>query len=487
MCSKEGSALKKLLSLLLVCMLVFSAGVFSYAAYSSEARQAADELYGLGLFSGTGVAKNGSPIYSLDKTLTRQEAITMVLSLMGKTEEARQTVSQTHFTDVDPWAVPYVGYAYLQGITAGVGKDRFGAQQSVTATEYLTFLLRCLAYENGKDFRWDSATVLADWIGVTRGEYEDAQVFTRGDAVIVSERALHAFCKGTRQTMAQQVLGLELDAPLAIPERVTEHPYKFSLADVPDYTGAPFVVLNAGIPSFTEDDLSYLSYEHYGDLDNLGRCTAAVACLHADLMPDGNRHSLWEIKPSGWKSTRYDDLIDDKYLYNRCHLIAYSLSGEEKNAKNLITGTNSMNQDGMRGFETRVANYLNHNDNHVLYRSTPVFEGRNLVATGVHLEAMSVEDGGEGILLNAFIYNVQPGIEIDYRNGNSKALPNAKEIIENRDAATEDTAYVANTKTGKFHYTWCSAAQAMAEQNRYYSNDREELMELFEPCRMCNP
>jgi DNA-entry nuclease len=141
----------------------------------------------------------------------------------------------------------------------------------------------------------------------------------------------------------------------------------------------------------------------------------------------------------------------------------------------------------MSGFETRVANYLNHSDNHVLYRSTPIFEGNNLVATGVHLEAMSVEDGGEGLMLNAFIYNVQPGIEIDYRNGNSKALPNAKEIIENRQAATEDTAYVANTKTGKFHYTWCSAAQAMAEQNKYYSNDRDELIELFEPCKMCNP
>ena len=146
-----------------------------------------------------------------------------------------------------------------------------------------------------------------------------------------------------------------------------------------------------------------------------------------------------------------------------------------------------MNQDGMRGFETRVANYLNHSNNHVLYRSTPVFEGRELVARGVHLEAMSVEDGGEGILLNVFIYNVQPGIEIDYRNGNSKAMENAAEIIANRNAAPEGMAYVANTKTGKFHYTWCSAAEAMSELNRYYSNDRDELIQLFTPCKICNP
>ncbi|MBR0051731.1 MAG: DNA/RNA non-specific endonuclease, partial [Firmicutes bacterium] len=238
---------------------------------------------------------------------------------------------------------------------------------------------------------------------------------------------------------------------------------------------------------FSEEELSHLSFERYGELDSLGRCTAALGCLHSDLMPTGSRHSMWSIKPSGWKTTRYDDLIPDKYLYNRCHLIAFSLAGEEMNEQNLITGTRSMNQDGMRGFETRVANYLNHSDNHVLYRSTPVFEGRELVARGVHLEAMSVEDGGEGILLNVFIYNVQPGIEIDYRNGNSRAMENAAEIIANRNAAPEGMAYVANTKTGKFHYTWCSAAEAMSELNRYYSNDRDELIQLFTPCKICNP
>ena len=479
--------MKKLLSLLLCCILVLSACVFSYAANSTEAKAAADQLYGLGLFAGTGTDAKGNPVYSLDRTLTRQEAITMVLSLLGKTEEARQTVSMTHFLDVDAWAVPYVGYAYQQGITAGVSSTEFGAHRDVTATEFLTFLLRCLGYENKKDFSWNKATVKTDWIGITRGDYADQDVLTRADAVVACERTLHAFCKNSKETLAEQVLGLSLDEPLALSEKVANSTYVFKLADVPAYSGPPFVVLNAGIPSFTEDDLSHLSFERYGDLDSLGRCTPAFACLHKDLMPTGNRHSIWSIKPSGWKTIRYDDLIPDKYLYNRCHLIAFSLSGEEGNEKNLITGTYSMNQDGMRGFETRVANYLNHNDNHVLYRSTPVFEGRNLLASGVHLEAMSVEDRGEGLMLNVYIYNVQPGIEIDYRNGNSKALPNAAEIIANRDAAVEGAAYVANTKTGKFHYTWCHAAENIAEQNKYYSDDRDELIELFEPCKICNP
>ncbi|MBR3719188.1 MAG: DNA/RNA non-specific endonuclease, partial [Firmicutes bacterium] len=173
--------------------------------------------------------------------------------------------------------------------------------------------------------------------------------------------------------------------------------------------------------------------------------------------------------------------------YNRCHLIAFSLAGENANAKNLITGTRSMNIDGMSGFEARISNYLSHSDNHVLYRATPVFSGNDLLARGVHLEALSEEDGGEGIMLNVFIYNVQPGIEIDYSTGESRAMENAQEVIANRNAALPDSAYVANTKTGKFHYTWCRAAQTMAERHKYYSDDREELIQFFEPCKICNP
>ncbi len=478
--------MRRVMTLLLCCLVTLCSSGLCFSA-DSEAEQAADSLYGLGLFSGTGTAADGSPVYSLDRTLTRQEAITMILHLLGRSDEAMQTVSLTHFLDVDPWAIPFVGYAYQQGITAGTGPDTFGAHRDVTASEYLTFLLRCLGYEEGRDFLWYGSVSLADRIGITRGEYQADAVLTRADAVIVSERALHAFCKGSRQTLAGQILQTDLDEPLRLPQRVADSGWTFRMEDVPAYTGAPYVILNAGIPSFSEEDLSHLSFERYGELDSLGRCTAALGCLHKDLMPTGSRHSIWSIKPSGWKTVRYDDLIPDKYLYNRCHLIAFSLAGEEMNEKNLITGTRSMNQDGMRGFETRVANYLNHCDNHVLYRSTPVFEGRELVARGVHLEAMSVEDGGEGILLNVFIYNAQPGIEIDYRTGNSKAMENAAEIIANRNAAVSDAAYVANTKTGKFHYTWCSAAESMSELNRYYSNDRDELVQLFTPCRICNP
>ena len=196
---------------------------------------------------------------------------------MGKTDEARQTVSQTHFLDVDAWAVPYVGYAYQQGITAGVAADRFGAQQNVTATEFLTFLLRCLGYENGRDFRWDDALRKTDWIGVTRGEYTNGQTFTRADAVVVCERALHAFCRNSRETLAEQVLGMALDEPLALPQTVADSSYAFRLADVPAYTGAPYVILNAGIPSFSEDELSAMSF--YSRNREIGNVSIRKFCL----------------------------------------------------------------------------------------------------------------------------------------------------------------------------------------------------------------
>ena len=478
--------MRKALPLLLSFILLFASCVFSYGV-QGEAQQAADQLYALGLFSGTGTSADGSPIYGLDRTLTRQEAITMILSLLGKTQEARSMASASHFTDVDPWAQPYVEYAFQKGITAGVGPGLFGAHREVSAAEYLTFLLLCLGYEQGTDFQWDESPVRTDWIGITRGEYAGGQSFTRADAVIVSERALHACRKGSDDTLADTLGLVTLDQDLALPAQVASSSWSFDLEDVPAYTGAPFVLLNAGIPEFSEEDLSLLSFERYGNLDALGRCTAAFACLSRDLMPEGERDAIGQIRPTGWHTVRYDDLIEDRYLYNRCHLIAFSLAGENANAKNLITGTRSMNIDGMSGFEARISNYLSHSDNHVLYRATPVFSGNDLLARGVHLEVLSEEDGGEGIMLNVFIYNVQPGIEIDYSTGESRAMENAQEVIANRNAALPDSAYVANTKTGKFHYTWCRAAQTMAERNKYYSDDREELIQFFEPCKICNP
>ena len=193
----------------------------------------------------------------------------------------------------------------------------------------------------------------------------------------------------------------------------------YNISELPKYTGQDYVVLNNNVPSFTEDDYNTTYVEKYSELDDLGRCGVAFAMVSIDTMPTEKRGSIGMIKPSGWHTVKYDN-VDGKYLYNRCHLIGYQLTGENANVKNLITCTRSMNTKGMLQFENKVADYVEDTKNHVLYRVTPVFEGSNLVATGVVMEAKSIEDNGKGISFNVFVYNVEDGIEIDYSNGNSK-------------------------------------------------------------------
>lgn len=195
----------------------------------------------------------------------------------------------------------------------------------------------------------------------------------------------------------------------------------FSIADISPYTDAPYASVNGNQPYFTEADLTSQSYEFYSDLDGLGRCGAAYASIGIDLMPTEKRGNIGKVKPSGWHTAKYD-IVDGKYLYNRCHLIGFQLSGENANKKNLITGTRYMNVEGMLPFENMVADYVKETKNHVLYRVTPIFEGDNLIASGVLMEAESVEDKGEGILFCVYVYNVQPGIRIDYATGESSLL-----------------------------------------------------------------
>lgn len=191
---------------------------------------------------------------------------------------------------------------------------------------------------------------------------------------------------------------------------------------IPEYTGEPYAEINGNIPFFTDEDMGTSSFEIYSDLDSLGRCGVAYANVGRDLMPTEERGEIGSIKPSGWVQAKYEGIVDSKppYLYNRCHLIAYCLTAENANEKNLITGTRYMNVEGMLPFEEKVARYLDSNDNHVLYRVTPIFDGDNLVANGVLIEAYSVEDNGAGICFCVYVYNVQPGIDIDYRSGESK-------------------------------------------------------------------
>lgn len=273
-----------------------------------------------------------------------------------------------------------------------------------------------------------------------------------------------------------------------------------TVSDVPEYSGEPYVEINDNQPDFTEEELTTVSYEEYSKLDSLGRCGEAEACIGEDLMPEGERESISEVIPSGWENNEYD-IVDGGYLYNRCHLIGYQLTGENANEENLITGTRYMNTEGMLPFENMVAEYVQETEYHVMYRVTPVFEGEDLVASGVHMEAESVEDDGEGISFNVYVYNVQPEITIDYSTGeNWESLRSASSTDEETAGTRESSAnesgendeeqtYILNTNTHKFHKPDCSGVKDMKEKNREeYTGIREELIEEgYEPCGRCRP
>lgn len=189
--------------------------------------------------------------------------------------------------------------------------------------------------------------------------------------------------------------------------------------EIPPYEGEPYVEIHENQPFFAEREHVTEAFEDYKNLDKFGRCGSAYACIGREIMPTEEREAIGQIKPSGWHTVKYPEVISDRYLYNRCHLIAFSLAGENANEKNLITGTRYMNVEGMLPFEISTANYVEKTGNHVLYRVTPVFSGSNLVANGVIMEAYSVEDKGAGVSFCVYVYNVQPGVVIDYETGES--------------------------------------------------------------------
>lgn len=257
-----------------------------------------------------------------------------------------------------------------------------------------------------------------------------------------------------------------------------------SLDEVPEYSGEPYVVINDNEPSFHDKDFTTESFEEYASLDNLGRCGTAFANIGKDLMPTEKRGSIGSVKPSGWKTVRYDN-VDGKYLYNRCHLIGFQLTAENANERNLITGTRYMNVDGMLPFENMVADYIKETGNHVLYRVTPIYDGKNLVASGVQMEAESVEDEGEGIKFNVYIYNNQPGIVIDYATGDSRKSSDESQ----KTGSSEERTFVLNTNTHKFHDPSCSSAKDTKASNKEnYEGSRDDLIDQgYEPCQRCNP
>ena len=261
---------------------------------------------------------------------------------------------------------------------------------------------------------------------------------------------------------------------------------KISLDDIPEFSGSPYVAINDNQPSFTEDDYTTEGFEEYAKLDYLGRCGVTFACVGQETMPTEKRGDIGMVKPTGWVTSKYD-FVDGRYLYNRCHLIGHQLTGENANTSNLITGTRYMNTQGMLPFENMIADYVKETDNHVIYRVTPIFEGENLVANGVQMEAWSVEDDGDGICFNVYCYNVQPGVVIDYATGENRL--DEDYANEQSNGKTDSSQYVLNTSSKKIHKPDCSGATNMNEKNKQIVKGKDVkyyLQQGYEYCGVCN-
>ena len=255
----------------------------------------------------------------------------------------------------------------------------------------------------------------------------------------------------------------------------------------PDYDGsALYVRLNDGNPSFSTDDLaSNAAWESYSPLDALGRVGVASACIGQEIMPTSERESISDVTPSGWVQNEYD-FVDGGYVYNRSHLIGFQLTGENANERNLMTGTRTMNLT-MLDFEARVADYIKTTGNHVLYRVTPNFVGSELVARGVQMEARSIEDGGRGISLNVYVFNVEPGVAIDYATGENYADGTIGSPSAPRSESEAAADYVLNTNSKKIHQPSCSSVSKMSAKNRKDVHDTLANLEAqgYEPCKNC--
>lgn len=262
--------------------------------------------------------------------------------------------------------------------------------------------------------------------------------------------------------------------------------YIASVADVPEFDGkTAYVAIKNNIPDFKLEDLVTQSYERYEKLDSLGRCGVVMACIGVDIMPTEERGSIGQVKPTGWHTVKYDN-VDGKYLYNRCHLIGYQLTGENANERNLITGTRYLNIEGMLPFENMIADYIKETNNHVIYRVTPIFDGENLLARGVQMEAISVEDNGDGVCFNVYAYNSQPGININYSTGESSLIGE-----EANQSATDEPVkeYVLNKKSKKIHLPDCDSVKDISRQNKevIHTTKSELINNGYIGCKNCNP
>lgn len=374
--------------------------------------------------------------------------------------------------------------AEMNAVTGDVNGDRL-----VTAVDASAILTEYASVSAGKAHSFSQAQMIAADVnkdGIT--DAVDASAILR----------YYAFCSVYDQAVTIEYFlshGTNKTESYFFPQIV-------DIALLPSFTDSPYAVLNNNIPAFDPSDYDGIPFESYEDLDDLGRCGVCTAAVGIETMPTEKRGEIGMIKPSGWHLDKYD-FVDGKYLYNRCHLLGYQLTGENANSKNLVTGTRYLNTKGMLPFEDEIASYVKKTDNHVLYRVTPVFSGDELICRGVAMEGWSVEDSGASVCFNVFCYNVQPGVVIDYATGENHAdeayTATTVTSVTSTDVSTTVTTaseqspsqydYVANTNSKVFHRPECSSVLKMSEKNRwYFHGSREELIaDGYKPCSNCEP
>ena len=404
---------------------------------------------------------------------------------------------------------------------------KHGKRNSILVALLLVFFAAGIGGQSGKNDQQEPVgSQQSVFFEVSEGETQEASAEI--STVMPTESAVEA----------EQAASDEEESLTASETAVQEPALQtLSVEEIPAYTGEPAIEINGNVPNFTDKEYTTEAFEKYSPLDELGRCGTAYACVGEEIMPTEERGAIGMVKPSGWHTVKYD-FVDGKYLFNRCHLIAYQLSGENSNTENLITGTRYLNVEGMLPYENQVADYVHDTGNHVLYRVTPLFDGDNLVASGVEIEAASVEDQGKSLSFHVYCYNVQPGVEIDYATGESKlsddsalngdntaeknsnssgsddsSKTQAADLQKEEDSSVNSTAkiaavvamnsseeddssenaevqdYVLNKNTKKFHYPWCSSADDIKKKNRKdFTGTRDEVIaQGYVPCKRCNP
>ena len=359
------------------------------------------------------VTGTSSSTFSPDAGMTRGQFIGGLRRAVGAANNNYKKSSSVQFSDVKSGSdyEQAIYWAVTCGIASGTAPDQFSPDRELTRQEMALMIQRAMDAS--------SVTVLDT---VASQEFNDAQEIAPYAKEAISSLQKKGLLTGDTNgniRPAKTVTRAEGTAVLVrLMQTVTAKPDTDIV--IPEYTTSPFVELNGNVPNFTDyEKKNIIPYERYSDLDSLGRCGPAMACAGKELMPSEEREEISEIRPSGWRIMRYDDLIEDGFLYNRCHLLGFQLTGENANERNLITGTRYMNIEGMLPFENQVAYYIRRTGNHVLYRVTPIFDGSDLVCSGVKMEAYSMEDHGASVQFNVFVFNVQPGIVIDYSDGYS--------------------------------------------------------------------